>query len=80
MNLFDDKKRFQSGKVDLNIWPFYEIDNRLGCMKEYKGMYYDPNERRDDDFINKIHNEFSKLVLEFESFICPMVYSSRDIV
>lgn len=49
-------------------------------MKEYKGMYYDPSKKRDDDFINKIHNEFSKLVLEFESFICPMVYSSRDIV
>jgi len=41
MNLFDEKKRFEAGKIDLNLWPFYEIDERLGCMKEYKGLYYD---------------------------------------
>jgi hypothetical protein len=41
MNLFDEKKKFSAGKSDLNLWPFYEIDERLGCMKEYKGLYYD---------------------------------------
>lgn len=41
MNLFDEKKKFEAGKIDLNLWPFYEIDERLGCMKEYKGLYYD---------------------------------------
>lgn len=78
MNLFDEKKKFMSGVRDLNIWPFYEIDERLGCMKEYKGRSYDPKEER-DDIIRNIHNEFTKVVLEFESFICPMYYSSRDI-
>jgi hypothetical protein len=78
MNLFDEKKRFQSGIQDLNIWPFYEIDERLGCMKEYKGRRYDPKEDR-DAIIANIHNEFTKLVLQFESFIMPMYYSSRDI-
>lgn len=43
MNLFDEKKKFKSGIIDLNIWPFYEIDERLGCMKEYKGRQYNPN-------------------------------------
>lgn len=78
MNLFDEKKKYMSGVHDLNIWPFYEIDERLGCMKEYKGRSYDQNEDQ-DDIIRNIHNEFTKVVLEFESFICPMYYSSRDI-
>ena len=78
INLFDEQKRFQSGVRDLNLWPFYEIDERLGCMKEYKGRYYDPKEDR-DEIIRNIHNEFSKIVIEFESFIYPMYYSSRDI-
>lgn len=47
-------------------------------MKEYKGRRYDPNEDR-DAIISNIHNEFTKLVLQFESFIQPMYYSSRDI-
>ena len=49
-------------------------------MKEYKGLSYDQNDDRDStNIIQNIHNEFTKLVLEFESFICPMYYSSRDI-
>jgi hypothetical protein len=78
MNLFDEKKRFKSGVRDLNIWPFYEIDERLGCMKEYNGRFYDPTKNR-DEVIRNIHNYFTKLVLKFESFVCPMNYSSRDI-
>jgi len=39
-------------------------------MKEYKGLYYDPNSQQEDgdqgSIIDNIHNEFSKLVLEFE--------------
>ena len=35
INLFDEKGQFRSGVQDLNIWPFYKIDDRLGCMKEY---------------------------------------------
>jgi len=38
INLFDEKHQFRSGIQDLNIWPFYKIDERLGCMKEYNGM------------------------------------------
>ena len=80
MNLFDEKKQFKSGMVDLNIWPFYEIDERLGCMKEYKGRYYDKDKVQDrDDIIQNIHKEFCKLILEFETFTYPMYYSSRDI-
>ena len=78
MNLFDENKRFQTGVKDLNIWPFYRIDERLGCMKEYKGRSYNPDENR-QKIVDGIHNMFTKLVMEFESFICPMYYSSRDI-
>ena len=49
LNLFDDQKRFQSGIKALNIWPFYEIDERLGCMKEYKGRKYEPPKIGDSD-------------------------------
>jgi hypothetical protein len=38
LNLFDEKGRFRSGLIEFNVWPFYEIDERLGCMKEYNGM------------------------------------------
>ena len=38
LNLFDEKGMFRSGISDLNVWPFYEIDERLGCMKEYNGL------------------------------------------
>lgn len=38
MNLFDEKGRFKNGMRELNVWPFYELDERLGCMKEYNGM------------------------------------------
>jgi hypothetical protein len=38
MNLFSRNGRFKSGTKDLNVWPFYEKDERLGCMKEYNGL------------------------------------------
>jgi hypothetical protein len=38
MNLFDEKGRFKNGMRELNVWPFYELDERLGCMKEYNGL------------------------------------------
>ena len=76
INLFDEKKQFRSGLQDLNIWPFYTIDERLGCMKEYNGMSI-PAFRR-HQARNTLHMLFSKLVVSFESFIVPMIYSSRD--
>ena len=64
MNLFNEKQKFKSGRQALNLWPFYQIDRRLGCMKEYKGREYKPNEGLDqamdqDTLIQKIHNEFA---------------------
>ena len=38
LNLFDEKGRFRNGLRELNVWPFYELDERLGCMKEYNGI------------------------------------------
>jgi|LauGreDrversion4_2_1035121.scaffolds.fasta_scaffold38352_5 hypothetical protein len=39
MNVFSSHgSRFKTGFKDLNVWPFYEIDERLGCMKEYNGL------------------------------------------
>lgn len=78
MNLFDQNKRFVSGVQDLNLWPFYQNDERLGCMKQYKGMKLD-HKTHTGDIIANIHNQFTKLVLEFESFIFPMFYSSRNL-
>ena len=75
---------------DLNVWPFYEIDGRLGCMKEYNGLQwpdeFDSKDKNLNPFIKKIRNNmsenihlaFSKVVIQFQKFICPMVYSSRD--
>lgn len=76
LNLFDEKGRFRNGLRELNVWPFYELDERLGCMKEYNGMTV--NQAQSKDFQKQIDNFFTKLVIEFESFICPLFYSSRD--
>jgi len=81
INLFNEKGFFNSGIRDLNVWPFYEIDERLGCMKEYDGLK--GNLKNDPKLAkllshNWIHLLFTKLVVSFESFICPMMYSSRD--
>ena len=76
INLFDEKGQFRSGIQDLNIWPFYSIDERLGCMKEYNGMT--SRDYRYHNARNTLHLLFSKLLVGFESFICPMIYSSRD--
>lgn len=45
-------------------------------MKEYNGMRkkdFEYHSQRDT-----LHLLFSKLLISFESFICPMIYSSRD--
>ena len=76
INLFNEKGIFNSGVRDLNVWPFYEIDERLGCMKEYDGLKRDI--LKETELARKIHLLFTKLVIVFESFICPMMYSSRD--
>ena len=76
INLFDEKGQFRSGVQDLNIWPFYKIDDRLGCMKEYNGVKSEVSKLK--NLSKTIHQYFSKLVVCFESFICPLVYSSRD--
>lgn len=76
INLFNEKGVFNSGVRDLNVWPFYEIDERLGCMKEYDGLNREV--LSDPQLAKRIHLLFTKLVLSFESFICPMMYSSRD--
>ena len=77
INLFDENSQFRSGVQDLNIWPFYEKDERLGCMKEYNGVKSDVSKRKNLS-ADSIHLEFSKLVVGFDTFICPLVYSSRD--
>jgi hypothetical protein len=76
INLFNEKGVFNSGVRDLNVWPFYEIDERLGCMKEYDGLKREI--LNDPALARKIHLLFTKLILVFESFICPMMYSSWD--
>jgi hypothetical protein len=76
MNLFDERGRFKNGQRELNVWPFYELDERLGCMKEYNGMTVEQVQAR--DFHRNIDSLFTKLVVDFESFICPLYYSSRD--
>jgi len=76
MNLFDEKGRFRNGLREFNVWPFYELDERLGCMKEYNGMTVEQAQAK--DFSKLIDSLFTKLVLEFETFMCPLYYSSRD--
>jgi hypothetical protein len=76
MNLFDEKGRFRNGARELNVWPFYELDERLGCMKEFNGCTVEQTQGQRDR--GSIDSLFCKLVVEFETFICPLVYSSRD--
>ena len=45
-------------------------------MKEYNGVKSNVSKLK--NLSNTIHQYFSKLVVCFESFICPLVYSSRD--
>jgi hypothetical protein len=77
MNLFSQSGRFKSGTKDLNVWPFYEVDERLGCMKEYNGLTLDQSKLVTQS-TSRIHNFFSKLTVQFQTFVHPMFYSSRD--
>ena len=70
INLFDDQGKLNSGIRDLNIWPFYSIDSRLGCMKEYYGISKEKIKE-----VKSFNNLFSKLFIEIESFVLPMYYS-----
>jgi len=63
MNLFYAKSsKFKSGLIDLNVWPFYEIDERLGCMKEYNGMKHSDSKKVNKDH-SLLHQFFTKLNL-----------------
>jgi hypothetical protein len=63
MNLFSaNDSRFKSGLKDLNVWPFYEIDERLGCMKEYNGMKHSDSTKVHNDH-SLLHQFFTKLNL-----------------
>lgn len=31
--IFDSEGTFQEGKHAIKVWPFYKVDERLGCMK-----------------------------------------------
>jgi hypothetical protein len=77
MNLFSRNGRFKSGTKDLNVWPFYEKDERLGCMKEYNGLTLEQS-KIVTQATSRIHNYFTKMVVQFQTFINPMYYSSRD--
>lgn len=57
MNLFDERKRFRQGQQGLSLWPFYEVDARLGCMKEYKGMAYVEEDEDEGDIDEKAEND-----------------------
>ncbi|CDW85366.1 phosphatidylinositol 3-and 4-kinase family protein [Stylonychia lemnae] len=76
LNLFDEKGRFRNGLRELNVWPFYELDERLGCMKEYNGITV--SQAQSKDFHKQIDSLFTKLLIEFEGFNYPFYYSSRD--
>ena len=45
-------------------------------MKEYNGMSV--SDYNDHFPKGTLHMLFSKLVISFEQFICPVIYSSRD--
>jgi hypothetical protein len=62
MNLFDEKGRWRNGKRDLNVWPFYKTDERLGCFKEYNGIRPGMKEKY-KVLEDKIHLFFTKLVI-----------------
>ena len=50
-------------------------------MKEYNGMSqedYNNHRKKEDKRQDTLHMLFSKLVVSFEAFICPLIYSSRD--
>lgn len=73
INLFDEKGKLNSGIRDLNIWPFYSIDSRLGCMKEYFGV---SKNRSQGNKIN-MNTLFSKIYIQIEDFSLPMFYTPR---
>lgn len=46
-------------------------------MKEYYGMS-DSDAKDIKKGVKPLHTNFTKLMVQFEQFICPLVYSSRD--
>ena len=69
--VFDCEGNFQEGKHALKIWPFYRVDERLGCMKQYRGY----PELKSKKVASRI---FPELVIQCERFAHKMVWYPRD--
>lgn len=76
-NLFNKAGKFQSGRKELNIWPFYDKAERLGCMKEWNGLTTTQSKTVSEN-PKLLHLYFARLIVFFEVFVNPMFYSSRD--
>ena len=68
-DIFDETGKFQSGFRSLSVWPFYRFDPRLGCMKEYHGI---------SDTLKPGPDSFTYLSLQFDEFVAPMNWGSRE--
>ena len=59
-----------TGKTSLNLWPFYKVEQRIGCMQEFWGKNSGYTERSDSDPLIPSQNylEYAKIYLEFDSY------------
>jgi phosphatidylinositol-4,5-bisphosphate 3-kinase catalytic subunit alpha/beta/delta len=67
--IFDEKGKLRSGLLGLNLWPFYRIEERLGCMQEFWGTtsdYLTENFKEKNE--NDVHSKYARIFVQFESF------------
>lgn len=75
INLFDKEGKIRQGRVELSVWPFYQIDARMVSMGEYccRVIKQAPNPKKGIPELPKC-----TFVIQFDSYAAPMYYSVRD--
>ena len=66
--LFDEARNFLTGAVEVNLWPFYRVEESLACMQEFNGIC--------TDYMTK---SYAKIYLNFDDYLTPSVkWSPKD--
>lgn len=61
--LFDEFGELKTGIQEMQIWPFYRVEERLACMQDFWGMQTDHYEQ-----LSKSKLEYSRIYIQFDLF------------
>ncbi|CAD8067341.1 unnamed protein product [Paramecium primaurelia] len=73
MYLFDQNSKFKQGLQTLNLWPFYDINPKIGCFQDFKGEI-----NLDNNYKRCRPKCYSYLSIKMDCFSSQMKWSLRD--